>query len=60
MNKMRIWLSEEESGQSMVEYALAIVLIAVMSVYTLPKIGHAMAIHFNTISGSLYFNGYRP
>ena len=53
MNELKNWLMEEESGQGMVEYALIIVLVAVVAVATLTTLGGDISGIFGNISNSL-------
>ncbi len=45
--------SRREEGQAMVEYALVLVLVAVVGAATLTPLGTAVAAAFTTITGSL-------
>lgn len=53
MKEMMNWLSEEESGQGMVEYGLIIALIAVVVIVALTTMGGKIKDIFNTAAGKL-------
>ena len=47
------WLSRNEEGQDLIEYALLIVLIVLVVAAVLPGVGDAISNVFNTIAGEL-------
>lgn len=53
MKEMMNWLSEEESGQGMVEYGLIIALIAVAVMVVLGTMGDKIKAIFDTAASKL-------
>ncbi len=51
--RLRNWLAEKEEGQDLIEYALLIVLIAVVVIVALSYLGPVVANVFNKIGGNL-------
>ena len=47
------WFKEQEEGQTLVEYALILVLIAIVVITILTTMGEQINNIFTTISGSL-------
>ncbi len=47
------WLSRNEEGQDLIEYALLIVLIVLVVAAALPGVANAISAVFNTIAGQL-------
>ena len=50
---LKNWLENNEEGQGLVEYALILVLIAVVVIGILTTMGGQVQAVFNTISGAL-------
>ncbi len=53
MKEMMNWLSEEESGQGMVEYALIIALISIAAIAIMGTVGNAINDKFTNVSNAL-------
>lgn len=51
--KLTSWLNDEERGASMVEYALLVVLIAIIALVAVRLAGQEVSNTFSTIADSL-------
>ena len=52
-NKVTAWLADEEKGASMVEYALLVVLIAIVALVAVSLAGEQVSSTFETIATAL-------
>ena len=52
-NKVLTFINDEEKGASMVEYALLVVLIAIVAIVAVSVAGQKVSSAFSTIAGSL-------
>lgn len=53
MSKLMNWITEEESGQGMVEYGLIIALVSIVVIVVLQAVGTNLTGIFTKISESL-------
>ncbi|WP_062393050.1 Flp family type IVb pilin [Olsenella sp. oral taxon 807] len=53
MKDMVSWLSNEESGQGLVEYALILALIAIVVIIALTFLGNNVNNKFNNVTNAL-------
>ncbi|MGH8926800.1 MAG: Flp family type IVb pilin [Acidimicrobiia bacterium] len=55
-NKVTAFLTDEDRGASMVEYALLVVLIAIIALVAISLVGQEVSGAFSTVAGSLGTN----
>lgn len=55
-NKVTAFLTNEDRGASMVEYALLVVLIAIIALVAISLVGQETSKAFSTVAGSLGTN----
>jgi Flp pilus assembly pilin Flp len=51
--RFRVWLAEREEGQDLVEYALLIVVIALVVVLAMPTLTDAISAAYDNIAAAL-------
>lgn len=55
-NQVTAYLKDEDRGASMVEYALLVVLIAIIALVAISLVGQQVSTAFSTVAGSLGTN----